>query len=329
MTQPLPNRSQDKKKIKLALQGGGAYGAFTWGVLDRLLEDERIEITAVSGASAGAMNAVALAEGMDKNGADGARKHLKALWEGMKSDKYNVASVFSNVFNVATSRLKNVLQERLDKAVDFQFLKDTPNGLPFFVIASDIDSHKPRVFTRKDICAKAVKASCAVPFIFSPIELEGRRYWDGALTDNPAISPMEDVEGDLMIIQTFPLLEHTTTNERFSTQDRILEFGLNASIRKDVNAIQKDNERYDKNPKAAKALGIRKTHTHLINIGRSIKSSRAMDFDHRHVDKLYQKGRQAADLWLAQNAHKLGVESTFTGDTPKKAAPPAPKKHQP
>jgi NTE family protein len=295
-------------------------------VLDRLLEEGNIEITAVSGASAGSMNAVALAQGMDKNGPEGARKNLKDFWDGMKSDRYNVASVFSDIFNLATSRIKTVLRERLNKAIDFKSLQDTPNGLPLFVIASDVDNHKPRIFTRKDICAKAVKASCAVPFIFSPVELDGRRYWDGALTDNPAISPMEDIEGDLVIIQTFPLLDKTQTKSRFSSQDRLMEFAANASIRKDVNAIQKDNERYDKNPKAAKELGIRKTHTHLINIGRPLKSSRAMDFDHRHINKLYQYGRKAADAWLAQNAHKLGVESTFTGDTSPKSSTPQPKK---
>lgn len=339
------------KKVKLALQGGGSFGAFTWGVIDRLLEDDRIEIVAASGASAGAMNAVAMAQGMDRGGRQGARDNLRAFWEGFgyhkllqklpkigkftseiekklqsitamyhSSDKGGILRGLQSYFQAAiisaASNSSGIFEKVLSEQIDFEELRKNKDGFPVFVSATDIDAHAPRVFDRSDLNDLALKASCAIPMVIGSVEIDGREYWDGSFTENPAVEPMDDFDGDLIFVQTFPILDRSDAEDDGVTPfQRLSELSSNSSLRKDINRIQKDNARYDFNPKAAKALGIKKTHTHLINCGSSIDAAHMMNFDPKHIDNLYKQGYEAADKWLAKNFASLGVESTYKGDT--------------
>ena len=328
-----------KKKVKIALQGGGSYGAFSWGVLDRLLEDDRIEITAASGASAGAMNAVAMAQGMDENGIQGAREHLAKLWDILEYKNFiqeisafnkfasknkkqkkvskpkpmqGVKSAFQITVMAAMKNTHEILERLLLRAINFQTLKYNTDGFPFFVSTTEIDENICRVFDRNDISAKALTASCAIPMMIGTVKIDGKRYWDGGLTDNPAIFAMDEIEGDLIVIQTFPIVSEDVKKTPLAV--RLNTLRSNASIRKDINAIQKDNARHDRDPKAAEKLGIRKTHTHLIHGDCDISPGHAMNFTRSHTDTLFEKGRAAADAWLKENFDNIGVNSTFKAD---------------
>lgn len=345
-----------KKKVTLALQGGASYGAFTWGVLDRLLEDERIEIVGISGASAGALNAVALAYGMDEGGRKGAQNCLRQTWTklsyeeiskdmpylGAKSKVMNKG--LSAVFNflskydkrgrvkatqakiqgaviALTSGKGDFFEDNIGRIIDFDSLKKKQDGIPLFVSATDIHNHKSRIFDRTDISARAVKASCALPEIFDDVIINGRLYWDGGFTDNPAITPLKECDAeDIIIIQTLPILKRKAPEEQATDEDMLYELLFNASVRKDIQAIQMDNARVRKDPEAAKKLGIKKINTHIINSGKVMPSKLTMCFDQDHLKTLHDMGYMAADKFLADHFDKIGNDSSFTMNT---ARPPS------
>ena len=341
---------QPAKKVKLALQGGGSFGAFTWGVIDRLLEDDRIEITAATGASAGAMNAVAMAQGMDRGGKPAAREKLREFWEGFgyhkllsklpkigkftselerrmlgltaryhKKEKGGILRGLQSAFQAAVissaSNSTEIFEKILSDVIDFDELKKNKDGFPVFASATDIAAHAPRVFDRSDLSSKALKASCAIPMVIGAVEIDGRQYWDGSFTENPAIDPIEKYDGDLIVVQTFPILDRSQSDEAVPALKRLSELSSNSSLRKDINRIQKDNARYDQNPEAATALGIKKTHTHLINCGRSVDAKHMMNFDRKHIERLYNQGYETADQWLKDNFKHIGAKSTYKGDS--------------
>ncbi len=204
-----------RKQIDLALQGGGAHGAFTWGVLDRLLEDGRLEIAGICGTSAGAMNAVALAYGLAKGGAAEARATLARFW-GLLAERARwsllrptpldrLVSVGNIDFSpgwlvwdtvsrlvspyVANPANYNPLAEVLDEVVDFGWLRRHPT-VQLFVCATNVKSGKLRVFGRDEISAKAILASACLPFLFQAVEIDGEHYWDGGFTGNPPLFPL-------------------------------------------------------------------------------------------------------------------------------------------
>lgn len=346
MTQKTPT---PKKKVMLALQGGAAYGAFTWGVLDRLLDDDRIEITAVSGTSAGALNASALAHGLDENGKQGAKDKMKSVWNSLTYDEIvkhvpyvgetgsKSSRALSKLFKKLSSdntqldiikslqaatqgttlslinRKEGFFEETLEKSVDFDRLRQAKDGIPLYIAATDINAHQPRIFDRSDITSKAVKASCALPIIIGEVDIDGKLYWDGGYTANPALEPLKECDGnDILIIQTMPMLERDADTPVQSVTDLLSEFSNNASLRHELANIANDNARVKKSPKAAEELGIKEIHTHSINIGKALKTEHMLCFDRDHLDELYAEGYKAAETWLAQNFDKLGQESTFT-----------------
>ena len=354
---------EPKKKVTLALQGGASYGAFTWGVLDRLLEDDRIEIVGVSGASAGAINAAALAYGMDMNGPEGARESLRQIWHALSYEeiakKMPVLGEGSKTMNKGLKATFNFLskfdkkgkakqahtliqgaiiawtaskgeffESGIEKVIDFDELHKNKDGIPLYVSATDIQRHKPRIFDRTDISASAIKASCAVPDIFKDVEIDGRIYWDGGFTENPAINPLKHCDSeDVIIIQTLPILKRKGPDEEATDEDLLYELLFNSSVRKDIEHIQSDNRKVKRDPEAAERLGIRTRHTHVINSGKVMPRKMTMCFDQEHLGNLHDMGYEAADKWLEENFDKLGKESTFSMN---KAKPPsAHKRHSP
>jgi len=350
-------KTPKKKKVMLAMQGGGAFGAFTWGVLDRLLEDERIEISAISGTSAGAMNAVAIAHGLAENGNEGARDTLRNLWNSLAYDeavkqmpyvgtagsKSNraLAKMFKQlmpetaagdfmkslkaVTQGATLSVLNgragLFESALEKVVDFAALKKNKKAVPLFIAATDVNAHKERIFDRSDITSTAVKASCALPVVIGEVEIDGRKYLDGGYTANPAIAPLKECDSnDLLIIQTIEMHERDGLATIDSSIDRMMEFTNNASLRRDLEDIDRDNKLVAKDPDAAAALGIKEIHTHVVKIGQELKAEHMLCFDRDHLDELFDAGRQAADDWLAQHFDDLGKKSSFTRE---RAMPPS------
>lgn len=345
-----------KKKVTLALQGGASYGAFTWGVLDRLLEDDRIEIVGISGASAGALNAVAVAYGMDENGPEGACNALRQIWHrlsyeeiskdmpvlGKKSATMNkgLSAVFNALgkigsgTNVKAAHAKiqaaiiamttgkgDFFEDNIGQVIDFESMKKKKDGLPLFITATDIHNHKSRIFDRTDISAKSVKASCALPELFNDVVINGRLYWDGGFTENPAITPLKECDADdIIIIQTLPFLKRNGADDKATNDDMLFELLFNASVRKDIQYIQYDNARVARDPEAAKKLGIKKINTHIINSGQVMPSKLTMCFDRDHLNTLHDMGYMAADKFLEDHFDKIGKYSSFTMNT---ARPPS------
>ncbi len=204
------------KPADKALQGGGAHGAFTWGVLDRLLEEERIAIEGISATSAGAMNAAVFTYGYALGGRDGAKKALAGFWRRISQaaaqgplqpswlDKMmgNHSLQFSPAFVMADlmTRLfspyelnplnRNPLKDVLEASVDFEALRESDCPIKLYLSATNVRTGKVKVFERHEICADRVLASGCLPFMFQAVEIEGEHYWDGGYMGNPAIFPL-------------------------------------------------------------------------------------------------------------------------------------------
>jgi NTE family protein len=210
-----PRKSDNAKKyINLALQGGGAHGAFTWGVLDRILESDRIEIAAISGTSAGAMNAVVLADGIMAGGKEGARKALGKFWRAvheaavlspfqrtpfdMVTNNWNLdyspGYLFSDIYSRLMSPYQsnpldwNPLRELLTKQVDFERVQSC-NKLKLFISATSVRNGHVKRFDRTRLTVDKVMASACLPYIFQAVEVDGEDYWDGGYAGNPILYP--------------------------------------------------------------------------------------------------------------------------------------------
>src|SRR5712691_3006895 len=228
---PIAARAR-KKKLSLALQGGGAHGAFTWGVLDHLLEDGRLEIAGRSGTSAGAVNAVMLADGLARGGREEARTRLAKFWRAvslgghlpgpqravldrllaflpmhglpMQAFADGISRHFSpydlNPLDI------NPLKDLITRSVDFDAIRSSEE-LELFISATNVHTGTARVFTREEITADVVMASAALPFVFRAVEIDGVPYWDGGYSGNPAILPLvhSDASTDVLVVQINPV----------------------------------------------------------------------------------------------------------------------------
>lgn len=214
--------NQDKRTVNLGLQGGGAHGAFTWGVLDYLLEDGRIHFDGISGTSAGAMNAVILSHGLMQGGRNGARDALASFWSAVAATlPFEMATVGTKGQSIAlapslkallqfTQHLSpeqfnpfdiNPLRDILLDQVDFARLrKHSP--IKLFIAAANARSGKVRIFRETDIEVKAVLASACLPTLHHTVEIDGQPYWDGGYAANPAVFPLfeECAARDILLI---------------------------------------------------------------------------------------------------------------------------------
>lgn len=254
------------KRINLALQGGGAHGAFTWGVLDRLLDDDRIEIAAMSGTSAGALNGAALKAGLAINGRQGAKDNLDWFWGqvGAVGDAGIVAwmdrfapttpvlakamanSPMAAVMDM-TSRMfspydsgpfyKNPLKPIVDQ---FRYDAVCANvGPDLFVGATNVRSGKIKIFTGDGITSDALMASACLPTVFQAVEIDGEAYWDGGYTGNPALFPLfeDTLPSDIMVININPLNRDDVPTDTQAIQNRVNEISFNSSLLRELRAI--------------------------------------------------------------------------------------------
>src|SRR6056297_4090380 len=259
-------RMSQKKRINLALQGGGAHGAFTWGVLDRLLEDDGIEIAGISGTSAGALNGAALKSGMLEGGHEGARENLTWLWEQMGATRdirmpawmagampapgaVSAALEASVPFAMVDAMTRAVSPyaygpfyvnplERI--AAQFHYDKVCSDAGPrFFVGAPNVHNGKIRVFTGDDITTDSLLASACLPTLFKAVEIDGAHYWDGGYTGNPALFPLFDgtLPSDILIVHINPLERAEVPKSPQDIQNRINEISFNSSLLREMRAI--------------------------------------------------------------------------------------------
>jgi NTE family protein len=319
------SRSRAKPKtVNLALQGGGAHGAFTWGVLDTLLAEPRLEIEAVSGTSAGAMNAVIMASGYLRDGREGARAALGEFWRAVAD-----ASRFTSVRGAPglllldmVSRIVspydvnpldiNPLRDVLNERVDWQKLRDDP---PFklFIAATNVESGKVRVFRENELISDMLLASACLPTLFKAVEIDGIPYWDGGYSANPALFPFagETESRDVILVHINPINRPGTPKNARDILNRLNEITFNASLMKELRAIDFVARLIDGGALSPEAY--RKLHLHRIGSDAlaNLPAASKMNTEWAYMERLFALGQAAATDFLDENWREIGKRSTL------------------
>lgn len=340
-----------KKPISLALQGGGALGAYTWGALDRILEDERIDIKAISGSSAGAMCAVVLADGVH-DGPEGARAKLRQFWEGVsaagRSNPYrntplmaflhsfqpawlrqNYMAIWADMASRYTSPYDfnplnlNPLKDVLDELVDFDRVRACDH-IELFIGATNVDTGRIRIFRNAELTADHIMASACLPQLFQAITIDGVPYWDGGFTGNPALFPLFAVEAtrDIVIVQIHPLEREGVPRTAADISARTNEITFNASLLSELRAIDFVARLLDEQKLPSERY--RKMLIHNVSEGQALTPlgvGADLNTDMSAFDDLFAAGRAAADHWLATHFDALGEHSTVDLAAMFRAAP--------
>jgi NTE family protein len=331
---PAPNM----KTINLALQGGGAHGAFTWGVLDKLIEDGRLDIEAISGTSAGAMNAAVLADGFMRDGGDGARQRLREFWQGVserglggsmgkilgpilsfwKLPAYPGLSVFQDFVNFTSPYAFNPLninplRDLLDELVDFERVRAN-TGLRLYISATNVRDGKIKVFSGDEVTADAVMASACLPWLFKAVEIGGEHYWDGGFTGNPALFPFFDstVSEDILLVQVNPIRREDVPTTGHEIMERVGEITFNESLLREFRAIDFVNRLMGENRLASGRY--RANRLHRIDATKALAdhtASSKMDTSWAFFTELHAAGREAAGAWLRRHYDDVGVKGTL------------------
>jgi NTE family protein len=331
-----------KKRINLALQGGGAHGAFTWGVLDGLLQDGRLEIEGVSGASAGAVNAVMLADGLARGGREEARKRLAEFWRAASRDgdlsalQRAVADRLFALIPVGASPIQtwydtvarylspydlnplniNPLRNLIERFVDFEAVRGS--DLQLFIAATNVHTGRLRVFPRQAINADAVMASAALPYVFRAVEIDGVPYWDGGYTANPPIFPFfrtTETE-DVLVVQINPVARPATPTSAQEIMNRVNEITFNASLVAEYRAIEFVSRLIDQGrlPRGTGPGEYRRINVHRIDlgfIGKKLTPASRLNTDFNFFEMLYRAGRRAARRFLDTHYDDIGVRSSI------------------
>ena len=330
------------KPINLALQGGGAHGAFAWGVIDKFLEDGRLHFTGISATSAGAMNAVAYAYGYTLNGTDGARAKLEEFWRavsetgrwfaplfGLPMDAFTpmgaasdwASYVFMDTLTRSLSPYDynplniNPLKEVLCQVIDFDVLHECQQT-KLFITATNVHSGKARVFQTHEITDDVVLASACLPYLFQAVEIDGCSYWDGGYMGNPSLWPLfyeVDVR-DIVVVQLNPMLREETPVRPSEIMNRVNEISFNSSLLKEMRAIAFVHKLLDEGLlKDEYRDRYKDVLFHSIRADQHLQAlSVASKFntDWGFFEELRDRGREVAEMWLAEHFDQLGVCST-------------------
>ena len=326
--------------VDLALQGGGSHGAFTWGVLDRLLEEPWLRIDGISGTSAGAMNGAVLVAGFTAGGAEGARSALDAFWKRVShsarfspirrspldimlgrwtldtSPFYLAFDLASRVFSPydLTPRGSNPLRDVLAESVDFDQVKRAPIRL--FVTATNVRTGRGRVFRNAEITPEVLLASACLPTLFQAIEIEGEPYWDGGYSGNPTITPLvrECKSRDTLLVAVNPVERPGTPRSAREILDRLNEVSFNATLLKELRMIALLRQVAD--PGSSEGAQWAHMRIHLIassvlpTLGASSKFNAEWDF----LCMLRDEGRRSAEAFLNTHEGNLGKRSSIDLD---------------
>lgn len=331
------------RKITLALQGGGAHGAFTWGVLDRLLEDDGIDIKGISGASAGAMNAGVLASGL-ASGRGRAKEALAGFWRAISDTgsaafnpyqstpfhhfnrtwnmDWSPASVWLDVMAQFVSPYQlnpldhNPLRDILEQHLDFEALKHK-DGLKVFISATNVLTNHAKVFDNADLNVDAFLASACLPQMHRAVDIDGDYYWDGGFTGNPVLKPLVKAceADDIIIIQLNPTQRNELPITSRDIMDRLNEVTMNASLMRELDGIATLTDLIEDG--SLKSKKHRPIRFHCIAdpevmapLGVSSKNNTAWNF----LTYLKDAGYETADAWLKQNRRHLGKKATLDLD---------------
>jgi NTE family protein len=323
--------------IDLALQGGGAHGAFTWGVLDRLLEEPWLRIEGISGTSAGAMNAAVLIDGHEEGGAGAAKARLEHFWRSVSraallspfrrslldimlgrwtldsSPMFIAFDLMARIFSPydLNPHGANPLREILAECIDFKRLSKAP--IKLFVTATNVHTGRGHVFRNAELTPDVLLASACLPTLFQAIEINGESYWDGGYAGNPTITPLirECTSSDTILVQVNPVDRPETPRTAREILNRMNEVSFNAPLLKELRMIavlrQASDPGQSEGARWAKMRIHRIASDAMTELGYSSKLNAEWEF----LCMLRDEGRRSAEAFLAAHGSDLGVRSTF------------------
>jgi NTE family protein len=324
----------------LGLQGGGAHGAFTWGVLDRLLEEPWLKYDGISGTSAGAMNAAVMIDGYAAGGADGARQALERFWRAV-SDAARFSPIQRGPLEVITgswtldyspmfvamdmaARLvspydlnpagTNPLEQILDEQIDFDRLRQAP--IKLFVTATNVRTGRGRVFRNADVTPHVLLASACLPTMFQAVEIDGEAYWDGGYSGNPSLAPLvrECDSHDTIIVQINPIERPGTPRSAREIHNRLNEIAFNSTLIKELRAAAMLRRVADPGTGDGQLLAKMRLHRIASDVMLDLGYSSKLLAEWSFFLMLRDAGRTAASQFLDQHGADLGVRSTLDVD---------------
>jgi NTE family protein len=332
--------SREPVLIDLALQGGGSHGAFTWGVLDRLIEEPWLRIDAISGTSAGAMNAALVADGWMKGGAEGARAALEAYWR-----RVSQAAAFSPLQRSPFDRLMgrwtldtspayvamdlmarvlspydlnpfglNPLRAILADSIDFGRLARAPIRL--FITATNVRTGRGRIFRNAEITADVLLASACLPTMFQAIEIDGEPYWDGGYAGNPTLTPLvrESDAHDTILVQINPRERPDQPRTSNEILNRLNEISFNSPLMKELRMIALLRQVADPgHGEGARWAGMR-MHRIMTDALADFGASSKLNAEWEFVSLLKEEGRKSADTFVTAHGEDIGKHSTADFD---------------
>jgi NTE family protein len=328
-----------QKKVSLALQGGGSHGAFTWGVLDYLLEDERLDFEAITGTSAGAMNAVVLAAGYLEGGRKGARESLTTFWRSISDEdvfspverrlldmffcgwplQATLAHWWTDLLTHYASPYEfnplniNPLRDRLVNLVDFAKVRALTE-LKLFVAATNVQNGKIKVFEGPELTVDHIMASACLPFLFQAVEIDGAAYWDGGYMGNPALFPLfyKTASPDIVIVQINPIERAETPRSARDIRDRLNEITFNGALMSEMRAIDFVDRLVDAG-KLSRDHYMRPLVHRIDGAGflEQFPSASKVHASWPFIRQLRDFGRQAAKHWLDSHYEAIGKTGTL------------------
>ncbi len=344
MTTKTPAEAQpprDTVLVDLGLQGGGAHGAFTWGVLDRLLEVPWLRFDGISGTSAGAMNAVVMADGYAAGGPEGARAALEKFWKHVSdgallsplrrgpleiltgmwtldySPMYLAMDLTSRVFSpydLGAVSSVNPLRAILEENIDFARVASAPIRL--FVTATNVRTGRGRVFRNADLTPDVLLASACLPTMFKAVEIDGEAYWDGGYAGNPTMAPLvrECTSQDTILIQINPVERPGTPKTAREIHNRLNEIAFNSNLIKELRAAALLRRVADPGHTEGEVWAKMRIHRIASEEMTQLSSSSKVLAEWEFFCRLRDKGRRAAEAFLDAHGADLGVRSTLDLD---------------
>lgn len=334
--------SSKPKTINLALQGGGTHGALAWGVLDKLLEDGRVQFEGISATSAGATNAAILAHGLVTGGNDGARASLYKFWKaisdvgqiyspiqitpleellGIKPENsftYLFFNILTKIFSPAQLNPFNInpLMTILNEQVDFDKIKSS-NKVKIFISATNIRTGKIKIFDNKEFSVEAIMASACLPFLFQSVKIEDDYYWDGGFMGNPALFPLiyNAQCTDILILHINPIYREKVPETATEILNRMNEISFNSSLMREMRAVAFVSKLLDEGwfkdayKKRMKRMLIHAIRTDVSMEDYSVASKLSPSWS--FIRRLFEAGRNEAEKWLQQNFRHIGKKTSI------------------
>ena len=329
--------ARDPLPIDLALQGGGSHGAFTWGVLDRILEEPWLRIEAISGTSAGAMNAAVLASGLATGGREGARRKLEEFWSrvskaatfspfqrGFLDRMMGRWTLDSSPLYLATDLMArlvspyalggsgpNPLERILEETVDFDAI--AKGDIKLFVTATNVRTGRGRVFRKDEITPEVLLASACLPSMFQAVEIDGEAYWDGGFAGNPTITPLvrESDARDIVIVQINPVARPDIPRTARDIVSRVNEVAFNATLLKELRMIALLRQVVDPGHSEGARWGEFRLHRITSDIMVTLGASSKLNAEWGFLTMLRDEGRRATTDFGQANRDAIGKRSTF------------------